>query len=288
MTKISGWPGTVRSGSTITRPARSSGAPVRWETIFPNSEASTPAAHSTVFAGMRSTESPVRTVTPARSKPVTVEWVRARTPRSDRARSAAADRSGGKDGSTRSAPSTSRMVASAGLMLRKSCRSVSLAISPSAPASSTPVGPAPTIANVSHAPRSDRKDGALRRVDAAKVVPQRIVGDLPQRARQFHACGARAYNRERQPRAAFRGVRLALGAFERQQNAAADLRGVFDGLESRRQRRPIVVTEIMMMRAGGQNQRVVWRLSIVQTHAAAFHVDVSHLGHPHARVALPA
>src|ERR1035438_2972987 len=95
MTKISGWPGTVRSGSTITRPARSSGAPVRWETIFPNSEASTPAAHSTVFAGMRSTESPVRTVTPARSKPVTVERVRARTPRSDRARSAAADRSGG-------------------------------------------------------------------------------------------------------------------------------------------------------------------------------------------------
>ena len=100
------------------------------------------------------------------------------------------------------------MAASAGLMLRKSCRSVSLAISPSAPASSTPVGPAPTITNVSQARRS-----------AASVS------------------------------------RSAL--FKRQQNAAADLGGVFDGLEPRRHRLPIVVAEVMMMRAGGQNQRVV-------------------------------
>jgi hypothetical protein len=42
------------------------------------------------------------------------------------------------------------MRASAGSMVRKSPRSVSREISPSVPASSTPVGPAPTITKVSH------------------------------------------------------------------------------------------------------------------------------------------
>jgi hypothetical protein len=43
ITKISGWPGTDRSGSTMTRPMRSSGAPI----VLPSGEAATPAAHTT-------------------------------------------------------------------------------------------------------------------------------------------------------------------------------------------------------------------------------------------------
>ena len=76
---------------------------------------------------------PSRTVTPSRSS-----W-----------RLAFADRLGGYGGRTRSAASSRMISASAGWMARKSLRSVSLAISPSAPASSTPVGPAPTTTNVS-------------------------------------------------------------------------------------------------------------------------------------------
>ena len=47
ITKTSGWPGMVRSGSTITRPARSSGQP----STRPSGEAATPAAHKMTAAG---------------------------------------------------------------------------------------------------------------------------------------------------------------------------------------------------------------------------------------------
>ena len=58
-TKISGWPGTERSGSTCTRPARSSGAP----SDRPSGELATPAAQSTVLRS----ESFAPSVTPSAS-----------------------------------------------------------------------------------------------------------------------------------------------------------------------------------------------------------------------------
>ena len=45
ITLISGWPGTLRSGSTSTRPARSVWAPVACAICRPSGEAATPAAH---------------------------------------------------------------------------------------------------------------------------------------------------------------------------------------------------------------------------------------------------
>ena len=77
---------------------------------------------------MSTTRVLVRTVTPSRAS-----WA-----------AADADRSGGYIGRIRSTASMSSMRASCGRIDRKSERSVSLAISPSAPASSTPVGPPPT------------------------------------------------------------------------------------------------------------------------------------------------
>ena len=47
MTNTSGCPGRLRSGSTSTRPARSTGAP----SVLPSGEAATPAAQSTTVAG---------------------------------------------------------------------------------------------------------------------------------------------------------------------------------------------------------------------------------------------
>ena len=49
--KTSGWPGSVRSGSTVTRPARSSSAPVSSPSWPARLEAVTPAAQTTVRAG---------------------------------------------------------------------------------------------------------------------------------------------------------------------------------------------------------------------------------------------
>ena len=49
-TNTSSWPGSVRSGRTRTRPARSSGTP----SAFGSGDAVTPAAHTTVRATIRS------------------------------------------------------------------------------------------------------------------------------------------------------------------------------------------------------------------------------------------
>ena len=142
------------------------------------------------------------------------------TPSFSSARSALAESDGGKPVSTRSAPSTSSTRALAVSARRKS-RTLSWAISAICPAISTPVGPAPTTTNVSHArrrsasgshsaassavrmrvrmssaPSSDFSSGALRLpVVVAEVGVARSAGDdqavVLQRARRGHACGRR-------------------------------------------------------------------------------------------------
>ena len=73
MTKTSPWPGIVRSGSTWTRPARSSGTP----SDRASGDAATPAAQITVRAAIRSRPMP----TPSASIAVTIWPVRTSTPR---------------------------------------------------------------------------------------------------------------------------------------------------------------------------------------------------------------
>ena len=151
-TKTSGWPGIVRSGPTRTRPLRSVSAPVAAATLRPKDEASTPAAQSTVRAWISSVPPVgVSTRTSPSSTCTTLVFVRTITRSFSSWRRAEAERPGGKVASTRSIASTSTIRASWGLIERKSWRSVSWAISPSAPASSTPVGPPPMITNVIHA-----------------------------------------------------------------------------------------------------------------------------------------
>ena len=67
--------------------------------------------------------------------------------------------------------------ASDGRMDRKSRRSVSCAISPSAPANSTPVGPAPTITNLSHSRRFSGIALAFSRLERI----EKFVTDLRRR-----------------------------------------------------------------------------------------------------------
>ena len=95
-----------------------------------------------------------------------------------------------------------------GSIERKSCRSVSRASSPIWPAISTPVGPAPTTTNVSH---------AARRV----------------------------------------GVRLRLGRLERAEDAAAHDERALERLHLGGVLAPLVVAEVRVARAAGDDQRVV-------------------------------
>ncbi len=154
--KISGKLGTVRSRFTLMRPLRSASVLVRSASFLPNGVATTPPAHSTVLAASVSCVSPRLNGTPLASMFVTMMPLSTSTPSRVTNLSALADRSSGKGPKTRGAPSIKIIRASCGLILRKSWRSVSRAISASAPESSRPVAPAPTMTNVSHARASSK------------------------------------------------------------------------------------------------------------------------------------
>src|SRR5215831_6010176 len=89
--------------------------------------------------------------------------------------SAFADKSSGYPPSTRGAPSNNRIRASCGRIFRKSCRNVSRAISASAPESSSPVAPAPTMTNVNHARASSSVAARSARSNAYRILCRMAV-----------------------------------------------------------------------------------------------------------------
>ncbi len=128
-------------GSVVTRPTRSSGT----LSDLASGDAATPAAHNTVCAAIASPP----TTTPSSSicdDGFPADHFNAQFLAATGAPARAAFRE--KVPRTSGPPSTNRIRADSGRMLRKSCGSDCRAISASAPASSTPVGPAPTITNV--------------------------------------------------------------------------------------------------------------------------------------------
>ena len=121
-----------------------------------------------------------------------------------------------------------------------------------------------------------------------ELAAQGVPRDLRQRAGELDAGGAGADHHEGEPRQAARRVGLALGALEREQDAAADLQRVVEGLQGRRKRRPSVVTEVVVDRAGGDDQLVVGKLAaVLQGHRAPRRVHASRLAHQDGDVALP-
>ncbi len=124
----------------------------------------------------------------------------------------------------------------------------------------------------------DQQDAGFGRVDVAEIVPQRVVGDFAERPGELDAGWAAADDHEGKPGVAARGVRLALGLFISQQDAAANFGGVLDGLEARRQRLPFVVAEIEMGGAGRNHQVVVGPLAVGKDHATVGDIEIHHLG----------
>ena len=75
-------------------------------------------------------------------------------------------------------------------------------------------------------------------------MPQRVVRDFGQRARQFHAGGATAHNRKREPLALLLRIRLAFGSLEGEEDLMPDFGGLLDGLQAGCVAPPFVVAEI--------------------------------------------
>lgn len=84
-----------------------------------------------------------------------------------------------------------------------------------------------------------------------------VARDLGQGAGQFDAGGTTADDGETQPRRLLRRVRFGLGAFERQQQLAAQRDGIVQRLQAGRIIGPLIVAEVGVGGAGGQQQAVV-------------------------------
>ena len=171
-TKISGWPATERSGRRCTRPSGRSRRRSPRRRRAASGAARTPAAQIRVRAAIRSSPGGPATVIPPASS-VGDDRARAdldaealerarRPPREPLVEGRQDPRAGVEQHDPR---------ARAGSKRRKLPVSERRASSPIWPASSTPVGPPPTIANVSQAPRSL---GSL--LDSARSNAPKICG----------------------------------------------------------------------------------------------------------------
>ena len=128
----------------------------------------------------------------------------------------------------------------------------------------------------------------LARIDAAKIVAQgspRHFGDC---ASHLHPGSAAADNDESEKPRAFGLILHHLRPLEGEQEPPPDFGGVGDVLESRREWRPVIVTEIGMGRAGGEHEIIVWQIDLGGVHAARLYVDAGDPRHDHPHILLRA
>jgi hypothetical protein len=115
---------------------------------------------------------------------------------------------------------------------------------------------------------------------------QRAARDLRQRAGELHAGGTCADHDERRPSAAPRRVTLELGHLERAQDAAPKLERFGQRLQPGRVLGPGVEAEVRVQHAGCEHEVVVLLLAGFEHDAALGDIDLLHVGHPDAHVAL--
>ena len=115
-----------------------------------------------------------------------------------------------------------------------------------------------SVNGVEHARRGFNQDDAgAARIDGTEIGGKRALGKLGDGAGHLDAGRAAADHHEGHQPAPLLGVGFVLGALEGKQDAAAQISGVVDRLETRRERGPVVVTEIGVPRAGREHQIVV-------------------------------
>ncbi len=136
-------------------------------------------------------------------------------------------------------------------------------------------------------PPFDEEDAGLRRVDRAELATQRVARDLAERARELDSRGPGSDDHEREERAPLGGIRRRLRALEREQDAAPHLDRVLERLQARRRGLPIVVPEVVVAHAGGDDQDVVGKLAARRQDAAAGDVESGHVFEQDARVPAP-
>src|ERR1700676_3516443 len=94
----------------------------------------------------------------------------------------------------------------------------------------------------------------LFRTKVPEIAPQSVARDLCHRTRESTASRPRTHHYKCQALPAYRWIGLTLSGFECVQNLVPHRRSVFDGLESRCDCVPVVMSEIVIARTGGHDQ----------------------------------
>ncbi len=105
--------------------------------------------------------------------------------------------------------------------------------------------------------RLDQDHARLARVGHPEIPRDHIDRQLLDGAGQLHAGRPAANDDESQVGGLLPGVRLEFSDLERGQHAGADQGRVLDRLHARREFVPLGMTEIIVHRAGGEDQVVV-------------------------------
>ena len=131
------------------------------------------------------------------------------------------------------------------------------------------------------------------RIEPTELALQAAHGQLPHLAGELDAGGPGADDDDRQPLRPLGRVRRHLGHLEGAEDAPAQLHGVVDRLHPRGVPSELVVAEVGLLAAGGDDQAVVGKLEVVQVggrrrlHDPAVEIEVGHLGQLDAHVLGP-
>src|ERR1700745_1876501 len=93
-------------------------------------------------------------------------------------------------------------------------------------------------------------------VDGAEIVSERVPADFGEGSGEFHSRGPATNHHKVQRFRTRSSGRAAFGQFKGQQNAAADFKCIFNGLEPGRERLPLFVAKVGVAGSGSNDERV--------------------------------
>src|SRR5579862_1091210 len=114
-------------------------------------------------------------------------------------------------------------------------------------------------------------------VDGTKLVCEYVVGDLCQCSGEFDARWSGTHHDKIQGPGGLACYGLPLRKFECQQHAAPNLKRVLDSLQAGREGSPLIVAEIGMRRACGDDQVVVGKILLAGVHEPPLEIKALHL-----------
>ena len=138
-------------------------------------------------------------------------------------------------------------------------------------------------------PRSglDEDDPRRGRVDMAKVAGERRLGELGERPGELDPGRAAADDDKGQEPAALGIVLAVFGAFEGEQDAPPHRGRLLDRLQRGGDRRPLVMAEIGVARAGRDHELVIGQAAVADQHRTAVEIDAADRAEHDIGVRLP-